>query len=94
MAKEGVKGQNIIFCPNCGENKVLNMDGASSLALFLLGCVLFLFIVTIPVAIGIWIYIYRKHKKGSRKRQFSCQACKHTFFVEADTASKYDEAIK
>ena len=80
-----IKGQEIVTCPQCGENKVQKNDMTP--ILFLVAII----IIWIPVvgwALGSLCIVYGViglMKKGVR---FTCQECKQSFRVSKE---KYDE---
>ncbi len=94
MGKEENKGQDVIFCPNCGENKVRDRGRVGNFTLILAASILFLLVITIPISIILWIYIIVSTIKNRNLVDFSCSVCKHGFSVDAKTAKKYREAIK
>ncbi|UQX52272.1 LITAF-like zinc ribbon domain-containing protein [Cytobacillus pseudoceanisediminis] len=85
------KGQQIIHCPQCGENKVKSTASAfkSMLTLGILACV-----TIIGIPIGIILIISAFVMKHSKKRLiFRCQECKHDFKVNDNTYDDYLKAI-
>ncbi|MBC1564140.1 hypothetical protein [Listeria booriae] len=91
MVKKDVKGQAIVHCPNCGENKVMY---TGNLALFAGAVVCTVFIITFPIALVLWIMLIVKSTKKERSRHFRCTACKHSFQVEYEKYIAYENAIK
>ncbi|MEK3822078.1 hypothetical protein MKY20_23630 [Cytobacillus sp. FSL W8-0315] len=85
------KSQQIIHCPQCGENKVKGTASAfkSILALGIFTCV-----TIIGLPIGIILIISAFVMKHSKKRlTFHCQECKHEFKVNTNTYDDYLKAI-
>lgn len=85
-------GQQVVLCPQCGENKVKSQAKGISQALMGLGILTCLTIFGIPLGIGfiiaaIWV------KKSKMKLKFMCQECKHEFKISEDTYESYQKQI-
>jgi transcription elongation factor Elf1 len=84
-----LKGQQIITCPNCGENKVKNV-GPSGVYLTL-AVITSILIVTLPLAIVFFILWAVTKKKD--KYRFVCGDCKHGFTVTDDKLNEYKAKV-
>ncbi|MGD6894274.1 hypothetical protein [Bacillus infantis] len=88
-----VKGQDIIHCPQCGENKVKSNAIGSSQVSLLIGVLLCITVVGLPFGIAL-IIISLYTKKSKMRFKFTCQECKHTFKVKEQTYEEYEAYLK
>jgi len=92
------KGQDIVRCPNCGENKVQSQKGMNALIGFeMIGLGIIIpvvgWFVLLPVGI-VWFIAALLGTPLAKNVTFRCQSCKHTFKVSKEDFKKYKEAIK
>lgn len=85
-------GQQVVLCPQCGENKVKSNAKGVSQALMIIGAFACITIIGIPFGIGFIIASFMV-KKSKLKLKFLCQDCKHEFKVSEDTFETYQKQI-
>lgn len=86
-----MKGQQIIICPNCGENKVKN-SGIGKMFLWF-AVISAITIIGIPLAIVFflaWIFVRYVQKDNLR---MICMQCKHMFKVDESTYDRYKQSL-
>lgn len=92
------KGQDIVYCPNCGENKVQSQKGSSAIIgiiiMFIGACIPIVgWFILIPTGvICILISVIASCRRNSV--DFMCQACKHKFKISKVDYKKYRNSIK
>ena len=85
-------GQQVVLCPQCGENKVKSNAKGTSQALMGLGILVSLTIVGIPLGIGLIIASFIV-KKSKLRLKFRCAECAHEFKVSEDKYESYQKQI-
>ncbi|MCM3527828.1 hypothetical protein M4D56_01800 [Cytobacillus oceanisediminis] len=87
------KGQTLVHCPQCGENKVKNHAPAIFQVLMLVGVLMCFTIEGIPFGIAFIIGAIIS-KKSKARLKFTCQECKHSFKVQEQVYEEYSQYLK
>lgn len=87
-----IKGQQIVICPQCGENKVKSSAPGIFQILMAIGILMCITIVGIPFGL-IFIISAFIARKSKIRLKFRCMECKHDFKINENTYDDYMKAI-
>lgn len=86
-----MNGQQLIICPNCGENKVKKSNVYFQHFALLVLCIVIPIIGWVLIPSVIFSAIRIPYKKN---RKIDCTACKTTFLVPNELFKQYDNYLK